>query len=85
MLEYKPGCPARSLAGHDKGRYFIILEEDGEYVALADGKHRTVSKPKRKKKKHIQLGTEPLLTELPPADEAIRESLKRYKRSQCSI
>ena len=53
-MSYEPGCPARSLAGHDKDRYFIILGEDGEYVFLADGTSRTVARPKRKKKKHIQ-------------------------------
>ena len=30
-----------SLAGHDKGMYFFVLERDGEYVTLADGKLRT--------------------------------------------
>lgn len=55
MVEYEPGQFARSLAGHDKGRLYIILRTEGEYVSLTDGKHRTVEGPKRKKKKHVQL------------------------------
>ena len=30
-------CPARSLAGHDKNQYFIIVSDEGEYVAMANG------------------------------------------------
>ncbi len=45
---------ARSLAGHDKGKLYIIIETDDEYLYLADGITRTVVHPKRKKRKHIQ-------------------------------
>lgn len=55
MAGYEAGCLVRSLAGHDKGSIFIIIKEDAEYVYLADGKFRTVGKPKRKKKKHVQV------------------------------
>lgn len=48
------GMFAISKAGHDKGRMYVILKEDGEYVYLADGRIRTVENPKKKKKKHIQ-------------------------------
>ncbi len=85
MLEHKPGCLARSLAGHDKDRYFIILKEDGEYVALSDGRLKTADRPKWKKKKHIQLVKEPLVTEFPVTDETIRNVIKCYQRSHCGI
>ena len=48
------GMFAFSRAGHDKGRRYLIIGEDEEYVYLADGRLRTVDKPKKKKKKHIQ-------------------------------
>jgi len=54
MKEYEFGRLVLSLAGHDKGRVFVILAVEAEYVILADGKYRTVEKPKRKKKKHVQ-------------------------------
>ncbi len=44
-----------SKAGHDKDKVLCVLEEQGEYVLLADGKRRKVQKPKRKKLKHIVL------------------------------
>lgn len=54
MAEYKIGSLVRSIAGHDKGRFYIIIKEDARYVALADGRLRPLRKQKRKKKKHVQ-------------------------------
>ena len=42
----------RSVAGRDEGHLFYVLETDGQYLILADGKHRMIEKPKRKKIKH---------------------------------
>lgn len=47
-----------SLAGHDKGQYFFVLEREGEYVTLADGKLRKLEKPKRKNVKHVRVAAE---------------------------
>ena len=41
-----------SLAGRDKGHLFYVLEVDGDYLILADGKQRQIEKPKKKKCKH---------------------------------
>ncbi len=43
-----------SVAGHDKGMLFYVIDTDGVYVSLANGKERTVEKPKRKKIKHVR-------------------------------
>ena len=43
-----------SLAGHDKGKLFYVLDTDGVYVTLVDGKQRRVEKPKRKKLIHVR-------------------------------
>ena len=40
------GALAKSLAGHDKGDFFVIMEETDEYVLLVDGKLRPFKKPK---------------------------------------
>ena len=45
-----------SKAGHDKGTYLVITGvADEESVLLADGKLRTVEKPKRKKLRHVNV------------------------------
>jgi len=44
----------RSDAGRDKGKLFVVLAVEGEYLLLADGKSRKVETPKRKKCRHVQ-------------------------------
>lgn len=44
-----------SKYGRDKGKPFIILALEDEFIYLADGKLRLVDKPKLKKIKHVQL------------------------------
>lgn len=46
---------ATSKAGHDKDRLYMIVGEEGECVYLCDGRLRGVERPKKKKKKHIQI------------------------------
>ena len=43
----------RSDAGRDKGKLFVVLAVEGEYLLLADGKSRRVEDPKRKKRRHV--------------------------------
>ena len=49
------GFLAYSLAGHDKGEIYLIIDETKDYVYVADGLVRTLDKPKKKNKKHIQI------------------------------
>ena len=44
-----------STAGRDQGDWFYVIEEDPIYLFLANGKDRTLDKPKRKKRKHVQM------------------------------
>lgn len=55
MERYKTGMLVKSLAGHDAGKVFVIIEKKGPYIYLADGLHRTVECPKKKKTMHVQL------------------------------
>ena len=43
----------RSGAGRDKGKLFVVLGVEGEYLLLADGKSRKLESPKRKKRRHV--------------------------------
>ncbi len=54
VSDYVIGQLVYSKSGHDKGGLFIIVEIKDEYLYLADGKVRTVEKPKKKKVKHVQ-------------------------------
>lgn len=43
-----------STAGRDQGQWFYVIGEDQTYLMLANGKDRTLEKPKRKKRKHTK-------------------------------
>ena len=43
-----------STAGRDQGKLFYVVGTDPVYLMLANGKDRTLDKPKRKKRKHVQ-------------------------------
>lgn len=58
----------RSCAGRDSGQLFFVVELDESYVYLADGKGRRVEKPKRKKRKHVEL--------LPRRDSRVADKIR---------
>lgn len=70
------GMFARSLAGHDKGRLYVISDVQEPYVFLVDGKIRTANRPKKKKLIHVQPDYE--MTDA-VRDEDIRKGIKRKK------
>ena len=43
-----------SRAGRDKGRPFVVLRTEGEFVYLVDGALRRLEKPKKKKRMHVK-------------------------------
>ena len=52
-MEIKNGSVVISSAGHDKGRFMLVVGADGERVYLADGKERKLENPKKKNRKHV--------------------------------
>ncbi len=57
MMDFMAGGFAEAKAGHDAGKYYVILQTDHEYVYLVDGRIRTLDRPKKKKKMHVKLLT----------------------------
>ena len=89
------GCFAYSLAGHDKGETYIIIECNGEYAFLANGKNRTINNPKKKKLKHLHINkhkNELILEQMYGleggdakgrlSDEVIRKTLGKYSEDK---
>lgn len=87
-VRFRPGSFVISKAGHDKDEIFIVIEEYPSEVMIADGKYRTLSKLKRKKKKHLN-PINRVDVELAEAidnktieDVQIRKALTRYKNEK---
>ena len=69
-----------STAGRDQGKLFYVIGTDPIYVTLANGKDRTLEKPKRKKRRHIQkvLRSETRVAEkLRHGDKVLNSELRR--------
>ena len=43
-----------STTGRDQGKIFYVIGIENDLLLLANGKDRTLDKPKRKKQKHVQ-------------------------------
>lgn len=84
-IPIEPGRVVCSKAGRDAGRAMIVLALDGaEYALVADGRLRTVEKPKRKKFKHLSAKPvcdrnvqEKLSGNAPLLDAEVRAALER--------
>ena len=72
------GTFVQSLAGHDKGRVYVIVREEGNMVYLADGCRRKVGQPKGKNRKHVQ----PIRRQFDGSggwsDEAVKRAVQGY-------
>ena len=69
-----------STAGRDKGQWFYVIHEEPMYLYLANGRDRTLDKPKLKKRKHIQkvLRSETRVAEkLRLGDKVLNSELRR--------
>ena len=70
-----------SRAGRDRGRAFVITQVlDAEYVLLADGRLRTLDRPKKKKVKHLlRTSTE---ARLEPAAHLLDADVRKFLTAQ---
>ena len=69
-----------STAGRDRGKLFYVIRTDPVFLTLVNGKDRTLEKPKRKKRKHIQkvLRSETRVAEkLRLGDKVLNSELRR--------
>ena len=69
-----------STAGRDAGSLFYVLETDGVWLTLVNGRDRRIEKPKRKKCKHTKkvLRSETRVAEkLRSGDKVLNSELRR--------
>lgn len=87
MENIVPGMMARSKAGRDKGSLYLIIRTEGEYVFLTDGVRRPLTKPKKKKYRHIQI-----IKQVPEhwnpdriSDDNVKRILKEYEKGSANL
>ncbi len=74
-MQLQVGMVVCATAGKEKNSFYVVTQLDGNAVYLADGKHRTLNKPKRKNVKHIRL-TETVWELNGLTDRALRRKLQ---------
>ena len=65
------------IAGKEKGSFYVVTGSEAGFVFLADGKHRTLDKPKRKNIRHIRL-TDTVWEIAGLTDRMLRRQLSEY-------
>lgn len=85
-MDFETGQIVISQAGHDKGRPFLVLQPEGDFLLLADGRERKVTAPKRKRRKHVSAPRRfqhPAIWKLqsgqPVLDSEIRRALAAFR------
>lgn len=72
------GQVVRSLAGHDKGNFQVVLAVEGPYAWVCDGKRRRLEKPKRKKEMHLQATNTVLAEDIFRSNRSIKNALRPF-------
>ena len=67
----------KSSAGHDKGSWYVIVNQDSEYVYIADGRRRKLENPKRKNIKHVEMTRKTVKLEH-FTDKSLRKALWQF-------
>lgn len=53
-MENLKGQIVRSLAGHDAGDLYWVVDSEEDFLFLADGKRKKLARLKRKRRKHVE-------------------------------
>ena len=69
------GTVVISRAGHDCGRAMMVVQTDGEFLFVADGKERKLEKPKKKNRKHVR-ATSRVINPAGLTDKSLRRTLR---------
>lgn len=85
--KFSVGDVVLSVAGRDRGKAFLVIEVESDYVYLVDGRTRKVFNPKRKKEKHVKIvsvaGAKELAMKIsigkPVSNEKVYKAIKSEK------
>ena len=59
---------AKSLSGHDRNQYYLVVKKEEQNVCLVNGTTKSLDSPKKKNRRHIQI-----IRKLP---DEVREALE---------
>lgn len=77
-MRLQAGMVVRAAAGKEQDNFYLIVKTDAGYVWIADGRHRTLEKPKRKNPKHV-CPTQTIWNMDSMTDASLRKKLRLFK------
>lgn len=78
----KTGQIVKSVAGHDRNKFYAVVKADENNVLIANGKARKLEKPKAKNMLHIQKTNTVLGHEALATDKKLRKALADYREEK---
>lgn len=77
-MEIVAGQIVKSIAGHDKGNYFLVTDVNGKVLTLCDGKYRPLERQKKKKEIHIAQTSAFVDLTVVKTNREIRKAIKNF-------
>ena len=77
-----------SITGHDRGEHYLVIDCDKDFIYVADGRLKTLDKPKKKNIKHVsRLGKSDEFIDIRKSDNNFNDVKLKYLlkkwRSKC--
>ena len=68
-----------SIVGHDRGEYYLVIECDKDFIYVANGRLKTLDKPKKKNIKHVsRLGKSDEFIDIRNSDDNFNDVKLKY-------
>ena len=74
------GSIVRSLAGHDKNDFQVVIKAEDDFVYVCNGKSRRLERPKKKNLKHVKKLNTVLDDECLKSNKSIRLALSSFAK-----
>lgn len=81
-MQIVKGMIVKSISGHDKNRYYLVVSLDSNIAGIADGKRRKLEKLKTKNLKHLKPTKTIVDTDLFKTDKSLRNLLWKWNYSE---
>ena len=76
-MDIVKGVVVKAVAGRDNGRFFVVVNKEGSFIWISDGKSRKLEKPKKKNIKHVII-TDAVIDIERITNKKLKMSLDRY-------
>lgn len=76
MPQLQAGRVVRSRAGRDRDGFFLVVRLEEDFAWLCDGKRRPLTRPKKKRLRHLQATDGFIGVDAIRSDKQLRELLK---------